>query len=1159
MLRTALKIFLLLTLVILGLLLLFGVVIWIGWPWWVGFFVLIGLLGIALGVAAVRKVWARRREQMFVQQVIAQDEAAYQRMAPKEQDTAGELRARWSEAIDALRRSHLRKLGNPLYVLPWYMVIGESGSGKTTAIQSARLASPFAEMSRTSGISGTRNCDWWFFEQAIIIDTAGRYALPVDEGRDKEEWRGFLSLLSKYRKKEPLNGLVVSIAADRLSQASPEALQEDGRNLRKRIEEITRVLGARSPVYVMVTKCDLVQGATQFCEQLPDTALNQAMGFLNQQLSADSASIAEKAVRTVGDRLRDLRLILLQRAKDRETAADMLLFPEELEKLKEKLGALVQSVFQENPYQESPLLRGIFFSSGRQEGTPFSHFLNSLGLIQAHDVLRGTNKGLFLHDFFARILPADRHLFKPTQSMQDWRTLTRNLGLTAWIAFVVAVCGLLSYAFIKNLNAMSDVRREFQKPALVQGDLLADIITMDRFRQAVVQVEEQNRNWWIPRLGLDDSLDVETRLKQKYVALFRNGFMQRFDKAMGERLTTFGTDTPSSEFGAQVGLLVRRINILKARLAQQDLGALAGLPQPAYNSSVLRTDVIAEMQKKLGTEYLYAVAWDHDGQRLNNELTYLQTWLKHLLTLPGVTLNWLTDWVDGDPALAGVRLNDFWGGRADDKALPAIRAAFTRAGKARIDAAVAELEAALFDPLIIGSAKVAFAKWYRQHYLAAWQAFVESFAKGSDLLKQREQWQIVAKRLPTDQGPYYGLIRRIADEFQAFDAQSSLPAWVGQAYNWEDVSQQAGKSGGIDLKKAGLLRKATTKVASKIRRAERALGVKARPAMTPEAQLSAAKAMAAYQTALAATVESTESRKVAFDMASDLYRQDPATGDSPFLTARRAVDDIKAIMADRQDEGEALFWALIDGNIGFMQVYVDREAACHLQSIWKDEVLTELQGISADRDIAQIMMGSDGLGTQFIKGAAAPFIERSLSKGYYARETLGLALPIDDDFFTYLSKSARAARPTRSSYNVKVRAYPTDTNRGAQMRPHATVLEIQCADGSLRLENLNYPVAKTFTWSPGSCGDVNFQIAVGNLLLSRHYSGRYAFARFLHEFKTGQHTFNRKDFPSEEAALRRMGIRYIKAKYQFQGQNDILALYYSAPGDPPRTIATCWD
>ncbi|MBR9980562.1 MAG: hypothetical protein KFF50_06005, partial [Desulfatitalea sp.] len=707
------KTLLLTTLVALVALVLFGLALWIGWPWWVGFFLVLGLAGLVLAGAAVRKLMLRRREQLFVHQIIAQDDARRQSLAPGEQATARDLQARWKEAIDTLRRSHLRKQGNPLYVLPWYMVIGESGSGKTTAIQSARLSSPFAEMTRTSGISGTRNCDWWFFEQAILLDTAGRYALPVDEGRDKEEWQTFLTLLAKFRKKEPLNGLVVTIAADRLAQAAPEALQEDGRAIRQRIEELTRVLGARSPVYILVTKCDLVQGAAGFCDQLPEAVLKQAMGHVNQTLDTDAGNLVDRVFRHVGDRLRELRLLMLHKQQDHAATAKMLLFPEELGKLQTPLAAFVQGAFQQNPYQETPLLRGIFFSSGRQEGTPFSHFLGALGLIQSRDVLPGTSKGLFLHDFFARILPTDRHIFRPTQRMQQWRLLTRNLGLAAWVAVTMAACGLLSYAFVKNLNTLADVRREFQKPALLQGQLLADVITMDRFRQAVSEVEERNRNWWIPRLGLTESLKVETALKQQYVSLFHNGFLQPFDRTMAERMTHFGEQTPEAAFGAHVIHLARRINLLKARLADADPARLAAQPQPGYGPAVLdRTDTIPEIQTRIGTQYLYALAWTRDSARLNEELTQLQTWLKHLLTQPDVTLNWLAAWAGTDSSLAPARMADFWGPLAAED-LPEVAAAFTVAGKIKIEGAINEIEAALFEPLLLAGAKSAFAEWYQ--------------------------------------------------------------------------------------------------------------------------------------------------------------------------------------------------------------------------------------------------------------------------------------------------------------------------------------------------------------------------------------------------------------------------------------------------------------
>ncbi len=1159
MLVMILKGLLVFTLVALALLLVFGLVLLIGWPWWVGFFVLLGLVGLILGFVVLRKFLKRRQEQMFVHQVIEQDESAYKRMAPQEQNTAKELQGRWKEAIDALRKSHLRKYGNPLYVLPWYMVIGESGSGKTTAIKSARLSSPFAEVTRTSGVSGTRNCDWWFFEQAILIDTAGRYAIPVDDGRDKDEWQNFLSLLARFRKKEPLNGLVVTVAADRLARNTPEALLEDGRKIRRRIDELMRVLGAKFPVYVMVTKCDLIQGATQFCEHLPEEALNQAMGVLNQKLSADVRSLTEKAFRTVGDRLRDLRLLLLNKVKESTSASSMLLFPEEFEKLKEPLAAFIAGAFQENPYQESPLLRGVFFSSGRQEGTPFSHFLNALGLIQGREVLAGTNKGLFLHDLFAKILPSDRRLFTPTQYMAQWRKLTRNMGLTAWIAVMVAACGLLSYAFVKNLNALSDVRHEFNKPAILQGDLLTDVITLDRFRQALNKVAEENRNWWIPRLGLNASLKAERELKQKFVNLFRNGFLADFDKAMGERLTRFSADTPSKAFGANVAHLVRRINVLKARLAQENLDQLAGLPQPGYTNAVLmRNDVIPEIEAKLGQQYLYAIAWQRDSGALNKEVTFLQTWLKHLLSLPGVTLNWLVDWVNTDPAVTPVSMNDFWGGDPDPEAAH-VPAAFTQAGENRIQSAMGEIEAALFDPLIIAGAKVEFNKWYRQSYVKAWQTFVQAFDEGQKGLKGRDQWQAVAKRIPTAQGPYFALIDRMAVEFETFSQENPLPPWVALAYDWQSVRKEAQAGDVIDPSKSGIIRKATRSVTSRIIRAEMALGVKARKPMKPEEQLKAAKAFVAYQKGLDDTVKATDSRNVAFQMASDLYQQDPATGEAPLLSANRSLDEIRTTVGEARNETEQLFWELLWGNIRFMQYYINQEAACQLQNRWEKEVLMEVQDVSADQDMGQLMMGSNGFAAKFIAGAAEPFISRSMAKGYYAKKALDLDLNFEKDFLAYLSKGAQAARPRKSSYSVKIRAYPTDTNRNASMRPHATLLELQCAGESTRLENLNYPVAKTFVWSPQSCGDVLFQISVGNLVLTKSYTGYNAFAKFLDEFKTGQRIFKNNEFPSEEAALRRLGIKYIKAKYQFQGHRKALEMLYSAPGRPPSRIVRCWN
>ncbi|RLC32609.1 MAG: type VI secretion system protein ImpL, partial [Deltaproteobacteria bacterium] len=712
----ALKFFLIITLILLAVSLVFGLVLWLSWPWWVGLFVLVGLAGLWIGLIFIKKIMLRRREQHFVNQVINQDESYIQTLGADRKDSALELQQRWKEAMEALRKSHLKKLGNPLYVLPWYLIIGESGSGKTTAIKSARLSSPFAEVTRTSGISGTRNCDWWFFEQAILIDTAGRYAIPVDEGRDRDEWQKFLSQLIRFRKKEPINGLVVTVSADKLLSGSAEVLEEDGRKIRQRIDELMRVLGARFPVYLLVTKCDLVQGMTQFCDQLTEKSQKQAMGMINLRMTGDTETFPEKVVRAIGEKLRNLRLLMLQKAENRTAGQGvdpgLLLFPEEFERLRPGLNAFSKGAFQKNPYQESPLLRGLFFSSGRQEGTPYSHFLNALGLIGTQEVLPGTSQGLFLHDLFTKIFPRDRALFAPTQQTLEWGRLTRNLGLTSWVAVVLALCGLLSFTFVKNLQTIRTVSREFSKPALLSGELFDDVVTMDRFREAVLKVEKQNRHWWIPRMGLNQSLRVENTIKEKYCRLFKDGFMLPLEEQMTQSMTGFSDATPDQVIVQYVDYLVRRINLIKARLKGAGAEQLAAMEQPSYGAVVIKPDhtLIPELKEKFAGLYLHSLSWRRDPVALNREMNDLQTWLKHILVRKRSSLNWLVQWADGDPDLTGPALADFWGGSLAQPEEPFIHAAYTAKGKQRIDAFLGEIESALPDPLIIAQRRLEFKK-----------------------------------------------------------------------------------------------------------------------------------------------------------------------------------------------------------------------------------------------------------------------------------------------------------------------------------------------------------------------------------------------------------------------------------------------------------------
>ncbi len=143
-------------------------------------------------------------------------------------------------------------------------LLARRGSGKTTALANSGLQFPLADrFGKTAlrGIGGTRNCDWWFTNEAVLLDTAGRYTTQESEQvQDAGEWLEFINLLRKYRRRQPINGVIITISISDLLSQSAEASRQQAVNLRQRLSELHEQLGIRFPVYVMVTKADLLKG-----------------------------------------------------------------------------------------------------------------------------------------------------------------------------------------------------------------------------------------------------------------------------------------------------------------------------------------------------------------------------------------------------------------------------------------------------------------------------------------------------------------------------------------------------------------------------------------------------------------------------------------------------------------------------------------------------------------------------------------------------------------------------------------------------------------------------------------------------------------------------------------------------------------------------------
>ena len=349
--------------------------------WWV--VLLLALIPplVWLVVVVVLARRAQKRDAALVAGATEVDERAAkanaQAVAAKEEESA--VASRLSEALRTLKTAGSGK-GGFLYERPWYVIIGPPGSGKTTAIRNSGLTFPLAE-GRVSGVGGTRNCDWWIAEQAVLIDTAGRYTTQDSDAQvDKAGWNRFLDLLRRERAEQPLNGVVVAFGADMLCKLDASSRQQHARAVRQRVRELEERLGQRLPVYVLVSKCDLLSGFTEFFDNLDAEGRRQVWG-----VSFEASTTPEGAsgnfrgeFKALLQRLQDRVLERLQAERGAEQRAAIAGFGGQFASLEEPVDAFIQAAFGGSKLDAAPYLRGVYFTSGTQEGTPIDRLTGAM-------------------------------------------------------------------------------------------------------------------------------------------------------------------------------------------------------------------------------------------------------------------------------------------------------------------------------------------------------------------------------------------------------------------------------------------------------------------------------------------------------------------------------------------------------------------------------------------------------------------------------------------------------------------------------------------------------------------------------------------------------------------------------------------------------------
>jgi len=575
--------------------------------------------GVVLALVVALVVWkvvrARQGNRKVVEQLAAAPAGA---AAATESPEVAAVRKRFTEALQTLRNARFGTTassgqgawariknqlgGRYLYQLPWYLIIGAPGAGKTTALRNAGLNFPLARQlgdHAVRGVGGTRLCDWWFTDQAVLIDTAGRFTTQdSDAAQDKATWNGFVDLLKRSRKRQPLNGVLVTVSVADLVGKSPLEREQHAQAVRARVQELHEQLRIRVPIYLLVTKCDLLAGFAEHFASLDKDQRAAPWGFTfplapagawSERLQPEFDALLQRLDQGLIDRL--------QGESDTVRRARIYGFPNQFANLALPLSEFTRQVFAPSPYEAEPMLRGVYFVSGTQEGTPIDRVLGAVARRYRieQSILppqKSSGRSFFLQRLLTEVVFAEHGLAGTDRRWERQRNAWAIAGYSLVGLVTLGLLGVWTVSWRNNaayVEAVSQrvelVRRQVQEtPNRTTADLLPVLPALEATRRLASDagpVGEGGAVPWSLGFGLYQGEKLDGAARSAYQRMLVDAVQPRLALRVEEQLRA--TDQPDSLYEA-----------LKAYLMMYE---------PArFEAASLKQHIEADWEARLGRE-----------------------------------------------------------------------------------------------------------------------------------------------------------------------------------------------------------------------------------------------------------------------------------------------------------------------------------------------------------------------------------------------------------------------------------------------------------------------------------------------------------------------------------------------------------------------------
>ncbi len=464
-----------------------------------------------------------------------------------------------------------------VYQLPWYLVLGLPGSGKTSLIRGSGLRFPITEGRSGAGqmIAPGVNSAFFFTDDAVLVDSEGPFQPDgtVPPGGNPV-WTAFVGLIKKYRARQPINGVVLTLSLPDLESWNETERQAQSTELRQQLVALQTRLKVRFPIYIALTKVDVVPGFHAFFEGISASERSGVFGITLPLCDENAQTKDGESIFTFIDReYFNLMKWQLPRVLERvNTQADPIrgfdtfMFLPQMATLKPVICDFLEGMFKPNGYERPLLLRGVYFTSADTQEGDIKPPYRLIQSERTKEVVAGERSriGYFIHDTLQKVIFGEAGLVEVDPDVQR-RQKRLMIGITGLgLVIAIGISAWWTVSFIANRNLLLQVGRSADKIEPLISTLGNEPTVQIQGREdftnvlpvltalAALPTGWNERNERVPYElsgGLNQTRFIGPIARTEYTDALQTLFLHRLD-AMMQREVEDNLTKPSALYGA---------------------------------------------------------------------------------------------------------------------------------------------------------------------------------------------------------------------------------------------------------------------------------------------------------------------------------------------------------------------------------------------------------------------------------------------------------------------------------------------------------------------------------------------------------------------------------------------------------------------------------